>query len=145
MAKYSLIDRQKDMLHAASEGLRDGSVKQLWSYFTMPSDDSGFEVKLALNGFPQAEQFKITAADLSLFADLGFLAVRNEERTRGSYDVYEQRIHDAVDGDFEAPNSLSQSAATQNINIEQITGSKCKYRTDLREYNSKDQHIPIPS
>jgi hypothetical protein len=120
MAKYQLTGKQKDILRAASNGLRDGTVQETWSWFTMPSDQGG--LALSLTGLPDAENLGVTTNVLRVFVELGFLIELSNNGGSGAYDVHEQAIHDAVDNDFEDPSTVSQ-VAPPTVVIEQGAGS----------------------
>lgn len=120
MAKYRLTERQKDILRAASKGLRDGTVNEIWTWFTMPADEGG--LALTLTGLPESERLGVTLTDLRYLAELGFLTEISSKGSSGAFDVYAPVIHDAVEGDFEDPSTVPP-VATPNIIIEQGAGS----------------------
>lgn len=121
MPKYQLTEPQKNILRAASKGLRDGAVKTAWTWYTMQSDTSGDELALVNGaGFPNAKKLGVKLADLTLFVQRGFLHKVDE---REYYHVHEQAIHDAVDNDFEIPDHLAHSTTLQTNIYGNVTGS----------------------
>ncbi len=94
MPKYQLTERQKNILRAASIGLRKGTLKTEWTWQTMPSDDNGFELALEItNGFPAANDLGIRMHDLKHFAQLGLLT---PIIGRKSYRVNVRMVHNVV-------------------------------------------------
>ncbi len=91
MPKHQLNERQKNILRAASKGLRDGTVKMEWTWYTMQSDDNGFELAFEItNGFPAANDLGIRKKDLERFAQLGLLT---QIPGRKTYRVNVQILH----------------------------------------------------
>ena len=126
MPKYQLTERQKDILRTASRGLRKGEVGSTWSWITMPSDNGAGRALVITDGFDAAAELKVSIADLREFEEQGFL---KSIEGRNAYHVKEQKIHDAVDSDFEIPDHIATSAkveahfhgnvSSSNINIAQ--------------------------
>ena len=118
MAKYQLTDKQKDILRAAANGLRDKTVAHRWNILTHGGEWMGDGIE----GFPGAKEMGLTLTDLRDFEDYGFLRLLNQNGGFYVYEVREQTILDAVDGDFEDSNSDS-SVTPQTVIIEQGAGS----------------------
>jgi len=94
MSKYQLTERQKNILRAVSKGLRNGTIKLRWSWFTIPSDTCGHRLDLEItNGFCNGKELGISLQDLSDFERLGFLDVTRDGKGRGACDVKEKAIH----------------------------------------------------
>lgn len=89
MSKHQPTARQKNILRAISKGLRNGTIKSRWSWFTMPSDDGGLVLEIT-SGFPNAKELGMSRQDLCDFEQWGFLSVTGKGR---SYNVNEQAIH----------------------------------------------------
>ena len=129
MPKYQLTERQKDILRAASRGLRKGTVKTKWSCIELPLDTDDFDVELIVDGFPDAETLSIELSDLHYFARLGLLHIAEKRGVEYTCELFEKVIHDAVDSDFEIPDHIATSAkveahfhgnvSSSNINIAQ--------------------------
>ena len=129
MAKYQLTDRQRTLLRAASEGLKNGDVKDMWTYVCHG------ETLLYVHGFEEAKSLGISLPDLRNLERLGFLILESERPERCTYifNVLEQVIHDAVDGDFEDPSSARTVASTPDIRIEQGEGSSLNVSVNSRD------------
>lgn len=92
MPKYQLTERQRNILRAASKGLRNGTVKAEWSWYTIPSDTGGLDFEIT-NGFPAANNRGILKKDLEQFAQLGLLT---PIIGRKAYQVNERMLHNIV-------------------------------------------------
>lgn len=132
MNKYSLTSKQRDILRAIAEGIRDGSVDTEWLYSRAIGD-----VYTDLSGFARAQELQMKESDLSTFANLGFIS-HGEKRTNCvAYHVYEQSVLDAVDNDFDMPGSSSSSGSVQNISIGSISSSNVNIGLKLDQINQK--------
>ena len=121
MSKLPLTDRQKEVLRVVSAGLRDGSIKTSWGYSPVISRD-----RIILFGFPRAAEAGMKSDDMPVFERFGFI-----QRSIGdSFTVFEQRIFDAVDSNFEEENPAS-SGFTQNVTIHNLSGSAVNIGTQL--------------
>lgn len=136
MAKYQLTPKQKEIIRAASKGLCDGSVKQLWNM--VAHGDYVFDVP----GFPAAKELGLSASDLRLFAKLGFLEKVSPDPKKHAYDVYEQRIHDAVQNDFEIPSVSSPPASIQTNIYGSLYGSNLNVAQYMSHINQSVESIP---
>ena len=122
--QYPLDERQKNTIRAVSAGLRDRSVGKTWSWINMPSDTVGGELdQIFTVGIPEDRDWEIRREDLRDFEVCGFLELIRDNGKSGSYHVFEQRIHDAVDKDFEEPSTDVTATAPPSIIIEQGAGS----------------------
>jgi hypothetical protein len=117
MVKYQLTTKQKDILRAASTGLHDGSVSSQWILVMNRSDLH--QVK----GFPNVVDLGVDETDFRVLLECGFLRARIESGQNRTFDVMEQRIHDAISSEFEDPGSPPLVAPTSGIRIEQGAGS----------------------
>ncbi len=136
MPKYQLTERQNNILRAVSKGLRKRTVKTKWSWLVVPLDTDDFDVELIVTGFPDAETLGLELSDLHYFARLGFLQVTDKDGSKGTCDVFEQVIHDAVDNDFQIPDNAATSTNVQahfhgdvtrsNINTAQHMSKVCQ-------------------
>ena len=116
MVKYQLTTKQRDILSAASYGLRNGSVKSPWILVLNRGDLHG------VKGFPNAVELGVSERDFRVLLKYGFLEARSGIGQNRTFDVMEQRIHDAVSSDFEDPSSVSQDMPPTVI-VEQGAGS----------------------
>lgn len=131
MTPYSLTSKQRDILRAIAEGLGDGSVDTEWLYARTFGD-----VYTDLSGFARAQELQMKEADLKTFVNLGFIS-REQRQNCVAYFVYEQKVLDAVDNDFEMPSSSSSSGHVQNITIGNISGSNVNIGLKLDQINQK--------
>ena len=117
MVKYQLTTKQKDILRAASNGLHEGSVSSLWILIL----DRGkvWEVK----GFPTVVGLGVSETDFRTLQEYDFLKSRTDIGQSRTFDVMEQRIHDAVLSDFDYPSSAQPVAPTPDIRVVQGAGS----------------------
>lgn len=117
MVRYQLTSRQKDILRTASNGLREGSVNSTW-ILVLNRDDLSF-----VKGFAKAVEIGANETDIRTLLENGFLQSRSGMGQNRTYDVIEQRIHDAVSSDFEDPRCAQQDTRMPGISIEQGPGS----------------------
>ena len=144
MPKYQLTDKQKNILRVASKGLRCGTVKTEWTWYTMQSGTSGDELDLINGaGFPGAEELGVKLADLTIFVQLGFLHRAGE---REYYHVNEQAIHDAVDNDFEMPDQTVPSTNVQTNIHGNVIGSNinsAQYMENISQKAGTSEFLPL--
>ena len=136
MAKYQLTEKQKDILRAASKGLRDGTIKQRWT--RVSHGDYIFDVA----GFSESKELGITIEDLIVFADMGFLIEQSSKPGSASNVVVEQSIHDAVASDFEIPSVLAQTASIQTNIYGPVIGSNLTVAQHLHHISQNVAAIP---
>lgn len=116
MAKYQLTTKQQDILRAASCGLHDGRVDSLW--ILVLNRGALYQVK----GFPIAVELGASETDFRVLLEYGFLKARSGKGQNRTFDVMEQRIHDAVSRNFEDPSSVSPDLPP-SVNVEMGAGS----------------------
>ncbi len=119
MAKYQLTEKQRNILRKACEGLRDGNVARKWDVLTHGGEYLGE----GLSGFPGAIDMGLSLTDIRDFVEQGFLRQLTKNKGFSAYEVLEQKILDAVDGNFEGPKSYTPVALPTSIIIEQGAGS----------------------
>lgn len=76
MPNYRLSDRQKHIIRAFLNGLRNKPDKIEWSYDTMPSDDNRSDLAVCINtGIPAVDEIQdIYKSDLKLFGQIGLIS-----------------------------------------------------------------------
>lgn len=132
MPKFSLTSKQQVILRAIADGLHDGSVDTTWLYASAMGD-----TYTDLSGFARAEELQMKESDLTIFTKLGFISAPEQRSNCVAYHVFEQAILDAVENDFEVPDSDSKTAPVQNINIGNISGSNVNIGLRLEQINQK--------
>ena len=106
MAKYQLTENQKNILRVASAGLKDGTVESEWICART------FGRLDYVAGLGDAGTLNVSDSDLRQFERLEFLMAGDG----ALFYVNEQRIHDAVENDFDIPDD-NASPATIQTNI----------------------------
>lgn len=87
-----LDERQKRIIRAFSNALRDNPDKTDWSYNTMPSDDNAFDLSVDINaGIPAVDEIRdIHKSDLKLFGRMGIIT---PIPGRKAFRVNKQKVH----------------------------------------------------
>ena len=138
MPEYQLTEGQKNILRAASRGLREETVRDTWTWHEMQSDDDAFELSFEItDGFPDAATHRVRRADLREFEEQGFLKSIDG---RNAYHVKEQKIHDAVDNDFHLPAQTVPSTNFQTNIHGNVIGSNINIAQYMDNITQTVQH-----
>ncbi len=115
MTKYSLTERQKDMLRSIAPSLEDGTISGHWIYRI---GGGHIEMILSIGGHDienpdQSIEWKdVSLGDFNTFADFGLIRWENNG-SQGTVYPYVQKIIDAVKSNF-GESEQSSSTSTRN-------------------------------